>query len=171
MNSRLVRFCAAAVAIGGLLAVSISAARVEPTVASWRTDSYTNATLSTVKLNPVTSMACNPMSALLSTTIPLTWTQPTLTGTGPPPDSYTITLARPSTTPISATSTTTSYEIPGSALSLLANGTVTIVANYTNSAGTVVWTSAVSTQRIKITTVLGVLGVFVGYSCAIEANP
>ncbi|GAB2461253.1 hypothetical protein HD599_001082 [Conyzicola lurida] len=170
MNSRLLRLAAATLAVGGLLAVSVTAARVEPTVASWRTDGYATTTLSTVKLNPVTSITCDTASGTLVTSVPIRWTAPALTGTGPSPDSYTLTATSGSLTN-STTVTGTTYSLGGVLLTIGGTFLVTVVANYTTSSGAIAWSSPVSTQRLRVTVSLGVAGIIVSYTCATEANP
>ena len=170
MHSRLLRLGAASLAIGGLLAVSVSAARVEPTVAAWRTDSYATTTLSTVKLNPVTSITCDNASGALVTSVPIRWTAPALTGTGPAPDSYTLTATSGSLS-TSTTVTGNTYPLGGVLLTIGGTFLITVVANYTDSAGAVAWSTPVSTQRLRIVVSLGALGIIVSYTCATQANP
>ena len=170
MNSRLLRLAAATLAIGGLLAVSIGAARVEPTVASWRTDGYATATLSTVKLSPVTSITCDNASGALVTSVPIRWTAPALTGTGPVPDSYTLTATSGSLTN-STTVTGNTYSLGGVLLTIGGTFLITVVANYTDSTGAVAWSTPVSTQRLRIVVSLGLAGIIVSYTCATQANP
>ncbi|MCI0159281.1 hypothetical protein KNO15_21485 [Leifsonia shinshuensis] len=127
--------------------------------AGWSRSSFTTALVSSATINPVPTLSCGSASGLLSGGVPFTWTAPASGGSALTPQSYTLTWTGTAGSG-SATVSGTSGSVTGATLSLLGTSTVTVTAN---AAG---WTSPPSLQTRTITTVLGVGGVVLLWTCA-----
>jgi hypothetical protein len=152
---------AAASTLALLAAGVLGVAGGTPARAGWSVSTYVTGTAASGVLNPVPTVACGSSGGLLATGIPITWTAPTIGGNALAPQNYVISW----TGTAGAGSTTVAYpattgNVTGATLTLLGTTTVTVTATYGS------WSSAVSSQTRTITTLLGVGGLIVSWSCA-----
>ena len=146
----------AAIAAVALTTLAGATAGAEPTVAAWQRSHQHQTTLTTSRLNPVPTVSCVAASGALAASVPIKWTAPT---SGLAPTSYTVSWTYPGGSGSAATgNAATTANMTGGVLSLGGQSIVTVYATYGS------WTSPVSLQSIKVTT-LSVLGAIVGWEC------
>jgi|GEM_PF-1432185 len=152
------RNASAALLLALLAGGAATVAAPEPARAGWATSSYATVAVSTGTLAAVPQVACGAGFGLISGDIPITWTASPSGGSVLAPQSYTL---RWSGTAGSGSTTVaaTSGSVTGATLTLLGTSTVTVTANYAG------WTSPDSAQTRTITTVAGLGGAIVLWTC------
>lgn len=159
-----VRRCvsAAPVAVLVLLAAGLLGISADvPARAGWARSAYATGTVSSGVLNPVPTVSCGASGGLLAASVPITWTAPAGGSNAIAPQRYTI--AWTGTAGSGSTSVAypaTSGNVTGSTLALLGTTRVTVTATYGG------WSAPVSLQSRTITTVLGVGGLIIAWTCA-----
>lgn len=138
---------------------TLMASSDEPATAGWGRTSYATATVTSGILNPVSQVNCGASGGLLAGNIPISWTAPTTGGQALAPQSYTLSWSGTAGSG-STTVTGTSGAVTGATLTLLGTSTVRVTANFNG------WTSPVSLQSRTITTVIGLGGAILLWSCA-----
>lgn len=146
-----------------LSALLIAGAGADPTPAEatpgWASTTFATTSVAAGTIAPVPQVACGAGSGLLAGDIPISWTASPSGGTALAPDGYTLRWAGTAGSG-SITVTGTSGSVTGATLTLLGTSTVTVTANYAG------WTSPPSLQTRTITTVAGLAGAILLWSCA-----
>lgn len=145
-----------------LLAVTVAAllpaGSDDPARAGWAHTSYATVTVSSGTLDAVPQVSCGASSGLLAGNIPISWTPAATGGQALTPQSYTLSWSGTAGSG-STTVTGTSSAVTGATLTLLGTSTVRVTANLNG------WTSPVSLQTRTITTVVGLGGAILLWTC------
>jgi hypothetical protein len=126
---------------------------VEPTRAAWTSARTVEATATAATPAAVSNVKCGAGSGLLNAMIPITWSAPA----GPPPTRYRITWSGGAGSDTKY-STTTSYAIDASGISVAGTSTVRVFAEYGD------WVSPNPANTVSFTTI-AVL-VVVSWTCS-----